>query len=115
MFVARNVSSYMPFLRAFVQNESDITKRKIKDRYIRTVYSFSQNERQDYKMAVCELGTFFRARCQTTASRCAGDFRCHSANQGHCKRYRCAFSKSLSYETLEDMTDKRKRHSMHKI
>ena len=57
-------------------------------------------------MAVCELGTFFRARCQTTASRCAGDFRCHSANQGHCKRYRCAFSKSLSYETLEDMTDK---------
>ena len=57
-------------------------------------------------MAVCELGTFFRARCQTTASRCAGDFRCHSANQGHCKRYRCAFSKSLRYETLEDMTDK---------
>lgn len=66
-------------------------------------------------MAVCELGTFLRTRCQTTASRCAGDFRCHSANQGHCKRYRCAFSKSLSYETLEDMTDKRKRHSMHKI
>ncbi len=54
-------------------------------------------------MAVCEL--HFQSKMSTTASRCAGDFRCHSTNQGHRKRYRCAFSMSVSYETLDDMTD----------